>query len=443
MGKSFSAVTFLIFLLLLIPSTYQLPQIAVPISSFYITAFEILTIALFVMWVFSFLFLSSSLRKKTLFGPYVFVLLVLYSLYILVGLFNLDATHVLGDFRQYMPLVLYFPLINYYNKGERIASLRKAVFAILIIVPLYVIIGFVFFNNFLLAHALKDAAAMIGDRIFFDNNLFVFFAYLGYMLVIAFNPGNSLSKRVLFAWIISLNSMMLVIMQFRTFWAMLVMVFALSFFSMRSFFGKFKYAFTITASLLFFLSSVYLVSLVADYKPAFINKIENSIYDRVGSFADLGQVGHLTAKRSASLGTVDTRIVTAKAVLKDYIAPNWLFGVGFGGQLPMVNVYGEVYTMKYQIDNGYLTIIAKFGLFGFLIYLLFSVKIVRSIFTIMRSNAVESDDRLIAESFLYAIIAMVFGSMFSSDFIREQVCILGFLIMLCEIEWIHMKYKLK
>ena len=177
-----------------------------------------------------------------------------------------------------------------------------------------------------------------------------------------------------------------------------------------------------------------------DYTPSVVRRIQSSVVDRLVSFTELGKVGQRDGKKTASIGTLETRLETAKRVTKDHIIPNLFLGSGFGSQIPMVDSRGNIFKWKFQVDNAYLTILAKFGLLGFLVYFLFTLKIIRCLLKIIRSPDITDEDAMLAKSFLYMMIAIVMGSLTSSIFIRQQPLIVGFLIMLCETERLARKY---
>ncbi len=426
------AKVFLIALIILLPSSFQLPQPALPVGSFYITAVEMLVFAILFLGVMEVLFQKRQRLGRTLFGRQVLIILCLYTLYVIVGLFQRDATKVLGDFRQYMPLVLYFPLRTMFLDQSRSEGRRRVLLTAVMIVSVYIIIIAVFFMSRLKAYSAANLATFADDRIFIDNSLFLFLAYLGYMVAHFFSSDSVLSRRVFYLAAISLGILALLLMQVRTFWVVTVIILFLSILSFRGFGKKLHYA--VSTLFLSLFMAVLIPLAMGVISPN--SKTLDSIKERVVSFSELDKVGQRKAKRSESMGSLDTRLATAKLVMNKYIAENWISGLGFGGEIPLANILGSSF-MKYQIDNGYLTLLAKFGVFGMLFYLALTAKIIRSLFRIISDPLSERDEVFLAKSFLYAIPAMAIGSVSTSVFIREQACIVSFVIMLCEIEAIN------
>jgi len=431
----------LITLLLLFPVSLQLRPLAVPVGSFYITAVEIIIFFLFSVWAFQQVFTGKKLVKGTLFGHYIIIFLIMFSVYLLFGLIFYGPVLALGDFRQYFPIILYFPIIHFFNFEQSIGNLRKKIFFVLITVAIYTIILFVFFNDFMAAQAIKDGKRIVGERIYIVNSLAVLFAYLGFVVAILLNPDSKFFKRILSFIIVVINAVMLLIMQSRSLWVMFSIILLLSAFSFKNYFSRLKYILIGFYSVFLFIAIAYFSVNVFNYTPSVVKRVQNSIIDRVISFKDLAKIGQKNTHKAKSIGTLETRFETAKRVTKDYIIPNFFLGSGFGSQIPMVNTHGMIYKWKFQIDNAYLTILAKFGLLGFLLYGLFAIKIVRSLFAIIRSPKISYEDSILAKSFLYMIIALILGAFFSSIFIRQQPLIVGFLIMIGEIEFMHSKYK--
>lgn len=416
-------------LIILIPSSHQLPIVAIPVGNFYITLVEILIFILVFLWFLRVLLTTHRRREKPLFAWYVFSLLGLYTTYIIVGLFQRDAGKVLGDFRQYMPLVLYFPLMSALRFENDAAPLRRSLFWALVLVSIYVAILFAFFKEPLIAYAYKAKTGFTGERIFIDNSVFLFLAYLGFMLGMILRPSAAHKERIFYIILLFLCISTLLIMQVRTFWVATAIILVLAVFSHEGIFQKFKYLFSGAVAILLVLAFIFLFIQATGYQ----SKALTSIQDRFASFLDLGKIGQQTVRKTDAIGSIDTRYATAKHVFNYYMSKNWFFGLGFGAEVELVNVLGTG-LKKYQIDNGYLTLLAKFGAFGLLFYAGLTLKIVSSLLRIIFNRLSNGTDSLLAKSFLYAIVAMAIGSLFTSIFIREQVCIVSFVIMLCEIE---------
>jgi len=422
-------------IIILLPSSYQLPQLALPVGSFYITLIEALIFALVLIWFLNVIFFGSIRRGTSPFTGYVISVFLLYAAYIIWSLFKRDAIMVLGDFRQYMPLLLYFPLRHALCDENRMEKLRDMLYVALFVVAVYTVVIFSLFKPALLAYAEKARTGFSGERIFIDNGIFLFFAYLGSITAAFFSISTSLPRKLYYALLILMNILALLILQVRTFWIMAALIFVLSVFAMKGVANKFKYVMVGLISISLCVLLVFLFVQATDYQ----SKTLDSIRERLASFSDLGQVGSTTISEQETVGSVETRIATAEYAMKTYIAPNWLFGLGFGSQTPMVNKLGAQGIMKFQIDNGYLTLLLKFGLFGLLFYVIFTLKIIAELTRIIFHPATRDTDIWLAKSFLYAIIAMAAGSFFTSIFIREQVCVVSFVIMLCEITLIKQR----
>ncbi|MFH2093449.1 MAG: O-antigen ligase family protein [Pseudomonadota bacterium] len=420
-------------LIVLIPSSYQLPVIALPLGSFYITLVEMMIFFIFILWGIQALFSRTAKDVRPLFSKYIIIMLCLYVAYIIFGLFQRDALTVLGDFRQYLPLALYFPLLHALHNPNSLEKLRWALFNSLIIISVYIIVVITFFSGPLTAYAVKGNTGFTGERIFIDNSVFLFLSYLGYIIAALFAGSLSGARRMVHLAVIFLSTLVLLIMQVRSFWIMTAIIIIFSYFSFKSAILKFKYISIVTVSTLVLVTIAFLTLQATDYR----SKTIDNIKDRFASLSDMDKIGKTGAKRAESVGSIETRLATAEYALEKYIIPNWFFGLGFGAQTPMVNSLGSVGIMKYQIDNGYLTLLLKFGVFGLFFYALFTLKIALSIFRIIFNPQTGQEDVWLAKSFLYAIIAMIAGSFFTSIFIREQVCIVSFVIMLCEIEWMN------
>jgi hypothetical protein len=432
--------TLLVGLILIIPLSLQLRPIAIPAGSFHITLVECIIIYLILAWPLRQLFHQKKLFGDTIFGRYVFLIIFLYSLHLLMGLFFHGAELALGDFRQYLPFFLFFPLISYFDSDQTIGRLRKTVFFILVIVAFYSVILFTFFNEFLSVKAVDQGMQVLGERIYIVNSLSVLFAYLSFMTVKVFKPGSKMKIKLIYLIIIGLNGLMVLIMQSRNLWVMFAIIVLLSVFSLKNNVSKVKFVLIGVYSVILIVSVGYVSVNVFNYKPSMIRRIQGSVLDRLISFTELGKVGTHVAKNTVSIGTLETRLETAQRVIEDHIIPNFLFGSGFGSQIPMVDSKGNIFQWKFQIDNAYLTVLAKFGIIGFLLYLLLTIKIVKSLFRIINTPDVSDEDAILAKSFIYMILGIIIGSFTSSIFIRQQPLIVGFLIMLTETERLAGKY---
>lgn len=436
-----SIYTGLIFLLLLLPATHQLRPLSFPVGSFYITATESILFLIMIVWVIQGLSATKKIQRKLALRILIYLFASFFSVHLLVGIFIYGPVMAFGDFRQYIPIALYFPLVHIYRSEQAISHLRKAMFWLLIIVALYTTFVFAFFNDFMTAMALKQGTKLLSERIVMFNSLMVLFSYLGFIIAILFTGEFSYKKRAICLCILSLNSIMLLIMQSRTQWLIFILISFLSAFSFKNNFKKIIYLFNFGYCIIFFVSIGYLCVYTFDYTPSIVKRVQDSVVDRAASFMDIGKIGQKKQGKAESIATVETRVETSKLVAEEYVLPNLLFGLGFGAQLPVVNKFGEVYSWKFQIDNGYLTILAKFGLIGFALYLVLTTKIIFILFKILKSPQIENTDALIAKSFLYMISALIIGSFFSSIFIRQQASIVGFLIMISEVEFLNSKYR--
>ena len=432
----------LLGLVLLSPLSLQFKPLAIPLGPFYLTLVEGAILLLIFLWPFHRLGQREKGVRHTQFGGYVLLFMIFFSLHLLFGIVSHGVILALGDFRQYLPVFLFFPMVDYFNTTEKVRQLRKVVLGIILIVAFYSIVMFVFFNDFLAGMAVKQGMRVLGERIYMVNSLSILFSYLGYVIARLFQPGVKTGHRLVFILIIALNGFMVTIMQSRSLWVMFAVIMLLSFFSMKSMASKIKYVIGGAYFLLLLLSMAYLSVTVFDYTPRVVKRVQTTVVDRVVSFTELSRVGKQHAQKTTSLDTLETRLQTAKRVATDHVMPNFILGSGFGSKIPMVDSRGNIFAWKFQIDNAYLTVLAKFGVTGFLLYLLFTIKIARTLFQVIFAPGVPDEDVMLAKSFLYMILVLTMGAFTSSIFIRQQPLIVGFLIMLCETELMAAKYKI-
>ena len=239
-------------LILIVPLSLQLRPIAIPVGSFYITLVEGAVIFLIVAWPFRQLTKRENLLRQTYLGRYVFILIIMYSVYLLFGLVFFGPVLALGDFRQYLPLFLFFPMVSYFHSAEAVKRFRQAVFWVLVLVAFYSVVLFIFFNDFLAAKAIEQDMRVLGNRIYMVNSLAVLFAYLGYATASVFNPGSSFKHKAICLAIIGLNGLMVLFMQSRSLWAMFAIIIFLSIFSLKNNLVKFKFIFLGGYALYFF-----------------------------------------------------------------------------------------------------------------------------------------------------------------------------------------------
>ena len=433
-------IAFSIALLLLFPNSIQLRPLAVPIGPFYITAVEIIIFFLIGLWLFKRLF-SPPQIKTDLFKKYIFSFLILYFVYLIFGIISQGFILALGDFRNYLPIILYFPIVYFFNSESAVCEIRKAIFFVLIIVSAYTIVLFLFFNDFMSAQAVKAGKKILGERIYIINSLSTLFVYLNYIIVKLFTPDSKFRGKAVFFIILVSNAFMLLIMQSRSLWVMFAIISMLSIFSFRNFSLKIRYLFSGFFAIILLVAIGYMSISVLNYTPPAIERIQNSVVDRASSFFDLTKIGDNNTNKAASIGTLETRLETAKKVTEDYVLPHIYLGTGFGSQIPMVDSRGNIYMWKFHIDNAYLSILAKFGIPGFILYFAFTAKILISLFRLLRLRKISYEDAILVKGFMAFIFACIFASFFSSIFIRQQPLIVGFLIMLGEIEFMHVKYR--
>lgn len=413
--------TTLLLLVFLLPSSFQLTPPAISLGAFHVTLVEIFLFLLLFHWIFDVL-----TTQKWVVSPLdrLFFLLLAYICFSLVyGSVRHGTFMALADFRQFLPLFLYFWATRYFGNSNDLTIVRRRIFIVMFCVAIYVLVVFLFFRGALAADI------RMANRVFFDNTLLLLMIYSGYLLSQAI---RAKAGGYAFA-LLGLNALMLLVMQVRTYW--LAFAFTLGAEAVR-------YRFAFLRSRVFLLAvylSITLVStcaLMLEVVPVShsMEGVITSISDRVNSVLNLWEtLFEFNKATGSSEETIGTRAVTAQVIWDDYVMKNPIFGTGLGGELPLLSPFGAIVLMKFQIDNGYLTILAKFGFIGFGLYGLIIWSLCRSLLRIIKSPFASLDEKLLARSFLFGIIAMMIASIFSSIFIRQQPILLGFLILLAEI----------
>jgi hypothetical protein len=398
------------------------PSIA--ISDFYITLVEIFILVLFSRWVMDLLFKSKT--YISIFDKCFIPLLFYFVFSLLLGSAKYGVSQALADFRQFLPLALYFWAMRFFGQAKDLAEVRRSLFNVMLWVAIYILVAFLFFRGIMAA-----ADGRMANRVFFDNTLFILMAYGGYLLGRAIHAQKG---RIYLFCLLGLNTLMLLIMQVRTYWiAFAVALGAEAIRSRLAFFSTRIFLFSAYLFILILCSGALFMEIAPGTSQSF-EGISTSIGGRISSLFNLKQtLFDWKAVEGSEVETISTRAVTAQTVWNDYVIKQPLFGTGFGGELPIMSPLGGVVLMKYQIDNGYLTILAKFGLIGFIIYGLILWKICRTLYVIVRSPFAKADEKLLARSFLAGFAAMMIASFFSSVFIRQQPNLVGFLLILAEI----------
>jgi hypothetical protein len=416
----------LLTVIFLVPSTFHFEPPAIPIGEFYVTIVELCIGALLVRWA-AVALLRPGRGPRTPFTLPVTILLGIIAVSIASGIPRYGATRTLGDARQYLPLALYFWAMRRLANVDRLEAVRHRMFAVLAIVGLYVVVIFLFFRGQLAAYAATKGARVIEDRVVFDNTLFILFLYAGYIL-------NRLivarEMQPLLMGLLVVNVVMLVVMQVRTYWIAFFVIAAVIAWSERRTLLHPRMALKAALGVPLILAGVLALKLVDN---AAWGNVGTSISERVTSLIQFRETFlEANVKTTTEVETLGTRRETARAVLNDYILPNPVFGIGLGGELPMVNSLGSTVMMKYQIDNGFLTILAKFGLVGFLLYGLVVLQVARRLVRVLRSSVATEEERMLARSLLAGVAAVLIASGFSSVFVRQQPSIVAFLLLLAE-----------
>lgn len=416
---------FLLLIIIALPSSFQLTPPSIPIGDFYVTLVELCIFIFLCHWLCD-LLVSGKGYRSLLDGW--FLLLVSYlCLSCLLGVSRYGAIKAFGDFRQFLPLFLYFGAMRFFSHDLKIARVRWRIFDVMIIVAIYVLLVFLLFRDSL---AIEERMA---ERVFFDNTMLPLMIYSGYLFSCSFLER---ARNTYIFSLLGLNTMMLLIMQVRTYWVAFAVIIG------STLLTQYKSIFRtrIVVKIFFIVVTTGLAAiLLVNIVPTGTNGFEGvltSIIGRVESLINLEETiyGWNSQGSSSDIETIGSRMVTAQVVWNDYIKEMPLFGTGFGGELPMVSRLGGVVLMKYSIDNGYLTILAKFGVIGFTLYGLIIWRISLYLFRITRSHFAINDEKMLAYSFLVGIFVMLIASFSTSNFIRQPPSLVAFIFMIAETE---------
>lgn len=440
--RSFDMDIALIVAIFLIPSTFQLPPPAVSLGTFSITVVEILIIVFYLKWVATTLIRRKTPRFRSVFDRPFLALLFFIFVHLVFDISRNGMIKALGDFRQYLPLFMYHPFMDSF-RSARLARARTPLFVTLSVVALYIIFLFAAFRDALVGYAASHDMITLDERVFFDNTIFLLFMYQGYIIWKMFIEAGSKAGNWRWLALLLANVVMLAVMQVRTQWVIFVGIFvACGWGSLRKIFRSPVFVSGTFLSVLL-VACLFLASSLFEIRTDSVDSITTSVSERFYSLVHLpSTLAGNGEQTKTDVETVSGRLATATVVVSEYIMPNLLFGVGLGGEIPMVNKLGTIVSMKYQIDNGFLTIIAKYGIPGFLLYFGIFVLLGRSLVQIIGSRLATETEKQLAKGFLAALLCMLVGSLFSSIFIREQPSLIAFLLMLAETEAILLRLKL-
>lgn len=414
--------TALLLLIFALPSSFQLKPPAVPVGDFYITVVELCIFIFLGHWICD-LLVSGKGYKSSLDGYFVLFLSYLcLSLYIGVASFGVGKAF--GDFRQYLALFLYFWALRFLGLQLDLSRIRQRIFQVMIVVSGYILLAFLFFRGKL------ATSEIMAERVFFDNTLLLVMCYSGYLV----GKWLGSQRQKLALAVLVASGLMLLVMQVRSYWVAYAFILAASALRHRKAIVRsgvmVKVAYCTVA---LFFSGMLLLSVAPTER---MSGVLTSVGGRVASLVHLEETlfGWQSQGASSDTETIGTRMMTAQTVWNDYVLKSPLFGTGCGGELPMVSRLGGVGLMKFSIDNGYLTVLAKFGAIGFLIYGAIIWRLCLILYRNYRSSFATEEEKLLAYSFLVGIVGMLVASFFSSIFIRQQPSLIGFLFVVAETE---------
>jgi hypothetical protein len=411
-----------------VPSSFQITSPAIAIGDFYITAVEVCVAALGARWACGALVRRNATRVDHSFRWPMSAVLIVFAVSAILGLVRHGPVMALGDARQFLPLGLYFAAMRSAARPEQLAAIRNALFGVLLVVAVYVLIAFIFFRSALTVYSL-DGTRVLDDRVLFDNTLFLFLLYGGYLLSHAI---CSQRRRFFFTLVVAANLLMLLVMQVRTYWVAAGLVLASAAWSQRHRLLRPRIV-ALSALVLPALVAALLASTLMETDDEEWGSVKTSMTERAQSLLNFRETFiDKSAKTTNDVETLGTRWETAKAVTTDYILPNPLLGVGFGTELPMVNGAGATVWSSFHIDNGYLTILAKCGIIGFVLCGAVLLRVVAGLRRVVRSRIATPHERMLARSFLGGIVAALLASVFSSILVRQQASIIAFLLLIAE-----------
>ena len=295
----------------------------------------------------------------------------------------------------------------------------------------YVVVVFAFFRPALEAHAVINGMGtnVMEHRVFFDNTVFLLLLYGGYAL-------NRLlvarKDRVLAGAALAAGALMLLVMQVRSFWGAFGIVVVLFVWSNRR--ALLRPPTVLAATLLIpAILGVVLATSAAGFEAGPWAGVKTSVADRFDSLVHFREVFvERSSKASTDLETLGTRVESARVVLDEFVLPNPLLGAGLGSELPLVNEAGQLVSTGFAMDNGYLLVLAKVGVVGFLLYGLVLLKVLHVLRRVLRSSSATDEERALAHSLFSGIVAALVVSGFSSVLVRQQTSIIAFLFILAE-----------
>lgn len=414
-----------------LPATFQFTPPSIAIEDFHITYVEICILVLLAWSVFGAVSARRWVVTRSPFDGPMLILLATLVVSLVLGVSRYGATKALGDARQYLPLGLYFWCTRTLARPDQLEAVRRRLLLVLAFVASYVLIAFAFFRAALNSYAEANGAnvALMEDRVFFGNTLLVLFFYGGYLLDGAIGVKRS---RLLVLAVLMANIAMLLVMQVRTFWIAFAVVIVMTVWAQR---GMLLRQQTVAKALLWapLCAALVVTACVVDIGAESWSNAKTSISERVGSLLDFKETFvDRTATTKTDVETLGTRWRTAQVVIDEYILPNPIFGIALGGELPLVDGTGTVVSAGYMMDNGYLTILAKFGLVGCALYGWVLFRLVRCLRRVARAREASDEERRLARSLVTGIVASLIASTCSSVPVREQTAIIAFLLVLAE-----------
>lgn len=311
-----------------------------------------------------------------------FLLLAFFLIFSFIfGLINNGFSDAFFDFNSWLFLILILPfsyLLYFSNQNEK-DLFWKNIFLVFFSITFYLIFKSLLFL-FLFSHDLRpiisdlyswSRAHILGEitnmnngfyRIFFQNQIFTFlFFYLSFVPLIFIDKKEKNKSALL---IFSILSLAVIILSFsRSFWFGFVFAFLVLLFIAWHKFGLKKFFKTILLSFLNFVLAIFLIFIIVKFPWPSSQSSFN--------IESLSERADLTAQESA----ISSRWALLE-VMKTEIKSNLILGKGFGARLEYISSDPRVLQSSpdgkystYAFEWGWLDILLKMGVFGFLVYL--------------------------------------------------------------------------
>lgn len=342
-------------------------------------------------------------------GALFYILIILISFY---GVISISNQYFFAEFKMYLYFIL-FPLFVYLFKREKSGMDLLIKVSVVASLLLSIVIIFIFlFKSSIFSPLFEGTFYEYGSRVAISNTS-IFLLTVPILVFAIMNKVLNRHWNIFILFTLPLILIAAIMGQSRTLIAgIIINTFIAVVLSL--YFSKKR----VMVNIMFIGISMIMIAVMTIIGFAYFS-LGEIIYSTLDRFMEIFQ--------SDSVQTMNVRSYSNQYALNT-INRN-LLGLGIGSTMYLIDFNGHVHSEGFFIDNGFITILYKFGVIGFLIFISFYIRNLLSIVKVNRKNRKQTKGNFSLTILWCMPIFLISGLYMSAQLVMNGV-ILGFSLMI-------------